>query len=120
MFKDKESEVVKDLRAHLRDQQKVIFELKEEKSHREREKTLSIKEARMEMKQSYIEQHKELRGEKNDAERARDVAQARVELLQKQMDTAPYKVVSDLMKALMVKLPNIDIKNLSVTAKEKE
>jgi hypothetical protein len=120
MFRDNESQKVGELRSIIRAHEKEIDELKVDKSHREREKTLSIKEVTQKMIEEHFEKRRDLIGTKNEVERECAVARAKVELLEKQMKEAPYQQVSDLMKALMVKLPNIDIKNLSVTAKEKE
>ncbi len=104
----------------LLEKEKEIYELREEKRHREREKTLSMKEARLAMQEEAYEARTDALRDRNEARQISAVNAAKVELLQKQIKEAPYQVLSDLMKALLVKFPTIDIKNLSVTAKEKE
>ena len=47
------------------------------------------------------------------------VVKAENEQLVKRMDEHPYKLVSDMLKALVVKFPTLDIKDLAISTGKK-
>ena len=87
-------ERVRELKSELEYQEK-IFEV------RERKIRLDEKEVRAEMECKLI------------------TALAENEQLQKRMDEHPYKLVSDMLKALVVKFPTLNIKDLAISTGKK-
>ncbi len=56
---------------------------------------------------------------RHDVELKNAAFEARIEEMKKQLAASPYSQLSDILKALVVKLPTLDIKELSVHGKEK-
>ena len=84
-------------------QEKEIIELKLKIEYHEKRCVLREKEVRVEEKAKSAELEKNLA-----------VETTRNEELKNQLEKAPYKQLTDLLKALAVKLPTVDIKSLSV------
>ena len=89
-------------------QEKEIIELKLKIEYQEKRCLLREQEVRMEEKTKSAELDKKLA-----------VETTRNEELKNQLEKAPYKQLTDLLKALAVKLPTVDIKSLSVATKSK-
>ena len=84
------------------------IELEKEVEYLKKERELAVEKERLLQKETQIGLAKELASLK-----------ATNEQLQKRLDESPYKQLENLLKALAVKLPTVDIKSLSVTTKGK-
>ena len=84
------------------------IELEKKAEYLEKEKVLEVEKERILQKETQIELGKELASLK-----------ATNEQLKERLKESPYKQLEQLLKALTVKLPTVDIKSLSVTTKGK-
>jgi len=85
-----------------------IWELKNRLEHQEKMFEVREQKIRLEEKeahQNYISQA--------------DVLKVRVEELEKRLEEQPYKLVSDMLKALVVKFPTLNIKDLAISTGKK-
>lgn len=89
-----------------------IKELEREIEYLKKEHSLNLFEARLKEKEGYIEENK-------NQELQIAAQSVRIEELQKRHAESPYSLLSDILKALTVKLPTLDIKELSVHEKDK-
>jgi len=84
------------------------IELEKKAEYLEKEKVLEVEKERILQKETQIELGKELASLK-----------ATNEQLKERLKESPYKQLENLLKALAVKLPTVDIKSLSVATKSK-
>ena len=117
MFKDLEAKVqVKILEAKLEHQTELHVAEKShqdelmsmERSNRAKETEIKVEKARLEEKRANLELTNQLKEK-----------EATVEQLTARIEESPYKQVELLMKAILVKLPTLDIKNISINQKGK-
>ena len=93
-------------------------------------RNIELREKVRELKNKLEHQEKmfEVRGERIQLEEKRKNNKVEAELikcqvtneqLQKRMDEHPYKLVSDMLKALVVKFPTLNIKDLAISTGKK-
>lgn len=89
-----------------------VKDLKREMEFMKREFEVREQEIELECKQREITAVAEIKQE--------NVARAaRIEELKTRLEEGPYAQLSDILKALVVKLPTLNVSELSVTTKEK-
>lgn len=76
----------------------------------------------LEQRQEIKEEKARLDGQRENIEITKHLAraEANVEQLQKRIDEHPYKQLTDLLKAIAVKLPELNIKELAIHTKSKK
>ena len=88
--------------------EKRIGDLERELEYREKEYELKAEKVRIQEKEARMDIEKQLQ-----------TANVRCEQLQARIDEHPYKQLTELLKAIAVKLPELNIKELAVHTKEK-
>lgn len=108
----KESNEIKKLKETIKD-------MSREKVYLVKENELIIKEKEAEHKVTFAERETSIQREKTQL--AENIASARAENVQlkEQIKNSPYNKLNDILKALVVKLPTLDVKSINVTAKSK-
>ena len=86
-----------------------IKDLERESKFKEKEFGLRAQEIRLEEKQTIIALRE-----------AKVTVEAKAEQLQKRIDEHPYRQLTDLLKAIAVKLPELNIKELAIHTKSKK
>ena len=70
---------------------------------------VKIQKAVLEKETQMLDLKKELAGDK-----------AMIENLKARIDESPYKLLQEMLKALVVKFPTMDLKELSIVSKDKD
>ena len=91
-----------------------IRELKDKIKDLEREATFTFLNHQREIEAMRIEGQEDKRRENEDLRIINAEKSARLAEVEKRWDSSSYKQLSDILKALVVKLPTLDIKELSV------
>lgn len=86
-----------------------IKELERKAANQEKKCELLVEEAKLEKEKQMLELKEQLAGDKS-----------MIENLKARIDESPYKLLQEMLKALVVKFPTMDLKELSIMSKGKD
>ena len=96
-----------------------IKDLKREAEYKEKEMELEKERIRLDVEKNWRELEARWLEEKVTAEAEAEKQRGICKEMEKRYDDGAYKQLSDILKALVVKLPTMNIKDLSVISKGK-